>query len=341
MNRAFAFIAAAAVLTGCSSPAKTTETATAAAPATPAAAGEASLMPAGAGGPGGKPQTADTSWIKTKHIDVAYATKSATQKLDLYIPNEGTGPFPVIIEIHGGGFMMGAKSGEITPMLEGVKRGYAVASINYRMSGEALFPAAINDVKAAIKFLRANAAKYNLNPGKFATWGGSAGGNLSALAAMSGDVASLVDASLGNASVSDAVQAGVDWFGPIYFSTMDAEFAALGTTGAMGATNSANSAESKYLGKVIGTPEAQPLIEAASPLTYITKNAPPLYIQHGTVDRNIPITQSINFAAKLASVIGADKVIFEKIEGAAHGGSQFNATENAAKILNFLDKYLK
>jgi len=337
MNRAFAFIAAAAVLTGCSSPArtspsKTTETAT---------AGEPSLMPAGAGGPGGKPQAADTSWIKTKYIDVAYATRSATQKLDLYIPNEGTGPFPLIIEIHGGGFMMGAKSGEITPMLEGVKRGYAVASINYRMSGEALFPAAINDVKAAIKYLRANAAEYNLAPGKFATWGGSAGGNLSALAAMSGDVASLVDPALGNASVSDAVQAGVDWFGPIYFSTMDAEFKALGTTGAMGATDSSNSAESKYLGKVIGTPEAQPLVEAASPRTYITKNAPPLYIQHGTVDRNIPITQSIDFAAKLASVIGADKVVFEKIEGAAHGGSQFNSPENAAKILDFLDKYLK
>ncbi len=305
MNRAFAFIAAAAVLTGCSSPArtspsKTTETAT---------AGEPSLMPAGAGGPGGKPQAADTSWIKTKYIDVAYATRSATQKLDLYIPNEGTGPFPLIIEIHGGGFMMGAKSGEITPMLEGVKRGYAVASINYRMSGEALFPAAINDVKAAVKYLRANAAEYNLAPG--------------------------------NASVSDAVQAGVDWFGPIYFSTMDAEFKALGTTGAMGATDSSNSAESKYLGKVIGTPEAQPLVEAASPRTYITKNAPPLYIQHGTVDRNIPITQSIDFAAKLASVIGADKVVFEKIEGAAHGGSQFNSPENAAKILDFLDKYLK
>jgi len=308
---------------------------------------EGSLMPGGAEGPpaggppGGKPTAVDVSWIKTKYTDVAYATKSETQKLDLYLPNEGTGPFPVIVEIHGGGFIMGSKSGEISPMLEGVKRGYALASISYRLSGEALFPAAVNDVKAAIKFLRANAAKYNLNPDKFATWGGSAGGNLSAMAAMSGDVASLVDPSLGNESVSDAVQAGVDWFGPIYFSTMDAEFKALGTTGAMGATNSSNSAESKYLGKVIGTPEAQSLIEAASPLTYITSSAPPLYIQHGTADRNIPITQSVNFAAKLAAAIGDDKVVFEKIEGAGHGGSQFNAAENAAKILDFLDKYLK
>ena len=226
-------------------------------------------------------------------------------------------------------------------MLEGLKSRYAVASVNYRLSREALFPAAINDVKAAIRFLRANAKKYNLNPGKFAVWGGSAGGNLSALAAVSGGVNELYDPTLGNAAVSDKVQAAVDWFGPIYFSTMDAEFAALGTSGQMGATNAINSAESKYLGKLVGTQEAQPLVETASPLTYISKDAPPMYIQHGTKDRNIPITQSINFSKKLAEVIGKEKVTFEAIEGAGHGGPQFNSPENAAKIIEFLNKTLK
>jgi len=236
---------------------------------------------------------------------------------------------------------MGSKSGDIAPMLEGVKRGYALASVNYRLSGEATWPAAVNDIKAAIKFLRANAAKYNLDPDKFATWGGSAGGNLSAMASVSEGVASLADPALGNVGVSDAVQAAVDWFGPIYFSTMDEEFAALGQSGSMGATNSANSAESKYLGKLVGSPEAQALVEASSPLSYITRDDPPMYIQHGTSDRNIPITQSENFAKKLAAAIGAEKVIFEKIVGAEHGGSQFNSAENADKILDFLDKALK
>jgi acetyl esterase/lipase len=296
-----------------------------------------SLVPGG--GPGG--QAADTSWIRTKYLDVAYAAKSPAQKLDLYLPNEGKGPFPLIIEIHGGGFFIGEKSGQIAPMLEGLERGYALASLSYRLSGEARFPAAVNDVKAAIKFLRANAARYNLDPARFATWGGSAGGNLSAMAATSGDVASLVDAALGNAAVSDAVQAAVDWFGPISFSTMDAEFKALGTSGAMGATNSSGSAESKYLGKTIGTAEAQPLVEAASPQTYISKKSPPMYIQHGTADRNIPITQSINFSKNLAAAIGAGKVVFEKIEGAGHGGEQFETAANVKKILDFLDKYLK
>jgi len=298
---------------------------------------QGSLVPGG--GPGG--QAADTSGIRTKYLDVAYASKSPAEKLDLYLPNEGEGPFPLIIEIHGGGFFIGQKSGQISPMLEGLKRGYALASLGYRLSGEAVFPAAVNDVKAAIKFLRANATRYNLDPSRFATWGGSAGGNLSAMAATSGDVASLVDPALGNAAVSDAVQAAVDWFGPIYFSTMDAEFKALGTSGAMGATNSSSSAESKYLGKVIGTAEAQPLVEAASPQTYISRKSPPMYIQHGTADRNIPITQSINFSKALAAAIGADKVVFEKIEGAGHGGEQFETAANVKKILDFLDKYLK
>jgi acetyl esterase/lipase len=290
---------------------------------------------------GGTAQRADTSWIRTKHLNIAYAAKSPTEKLDLYLPNEGSGPFPLIIEFHSGDFMTGDKSGNIAPMLEGLKRGYAVASVAYRLSGEAAFPAAVNDAKAAIKFLRANAQKYRLNPGKFATWGSSAGGYLSAMAATSGDVASLVDPSLGNAGVSDSVQAAVDWFGPIYFSTMDQQFAALGTSGIMGPTNAATSSESRYLGKTIGTLEAQPLVERASPLTYISAKTAPMYIQHSAMDRDVPITQSKILAEELASAIGAENVIFESMGGAGHGGGQFDAAVNVVKILDFLDRYLK
>ncbi len=297
--------------------------------------------------PDGGVTTTDRSWIKTQYLNVAYASKSSAQVMDIYIPNEGTGPFPLIISVHGGAFKSGDKAdGQESPMVGtaesgGIASGYAVASINYRLSGEATWPAQINDIKAAIRFLRANAAKYNLNPDKFATWGGSAGGNLAALAAVSGGVTALADDTLGNAGVSDAIQAGVDWFGPIYFSTMDAEFAALGQTPAMGSTNTATSPETAYLGKTIGTAEAEPLVIAASPQTYITKDDPAFFIQHGTADRNIPITQSENFATKLAAVLGKDKVSFEKLEGAGHGTSEFSATSNVAKIIVFLNKYLK
>jgi acetyl esterase/lipase len=298
----------------------------------------------GGGKPGGTSgqSSLDTSAAKAKYLDVAYAKVSSAQKLDIYIPKTGNKPYPVIIAIHGGAFKSGDKaSGEVAPMLKALARGYAVVSVNYRLSGEAPFPAQINDVKAAIRFLRANAAKYNLNKNKFATWGGSAGGNLSALVGTSSGVAALEGATLGNAKESSKVQAVVDWFGPIYFSTMDAEFAKLGQTPTMGATNTATSPESALLGKTIGTTAAEASVKKASPQTYISKDDPAFFIQHGTADRNIPITQSINFSAKLKSVLGSKKVTFEKLAGAAHGGTQFETTANLKKVLDFLDKYMK
>jgi acetyl esterase/lipase len=109
--------------------------------------------------------------------------QSETQKLDIYLPNEGKAPFPVIIAFHGGGFYEGNKSKEyMTPMLQGLNHGYAVVTVDYRLSDEAKFPAAINDAKAAIRFIKVNAAKYDSNPNKIVLWGSSAGGNLAALA---------------------------------------------------------------------------------------------------------------------------------------------------------------
>jgi acetyl esterase/lipase len=273
--------------------------------------------------------------------NVVYANKSSAQAMDIYVPSSGSGPFPLIIAIHGGAFMLGDKTGETASTVSaGLARGYAVASINYRLSGEAKFPAQINDVKAAIRLLRANSTTYNIDPNRFATWGGSAGGNLAALAAVSFGVTELTDLSLGNPEISDRVQAAIDQFGPIYFSTMDAEFAALGQTPKMGATNSSNSPETKYLGQTIGTAAAEPLVIAASPQTYITADDPPFYVQHGTADRNIPITQSVNFSNELIAVLGAANVTYEVIAGAGHGTSEFSSAANLGKLLDFLDKTL-
>jgi len=238
--------------------------------------------------------------------------------------------------------MMGTKTGgDVTAMMAGLERGYAVVSVEYRLSGEAIFPAQINDIKAAIRFLRANSTTYNLDPNKFATWGGSAGGSLAALAGTSGDVTQLQDDSLGNADQSDRVQAAVDWFGPIYFSLMDEQFAALGLTPKMGATSLESSPESAYLGAVVGSTEAEAAVAAASPQTYITSDDPAFMIQHGTADTNIPITQSIDFSNLLSDTLGADNVIFEQLEGAGHGTSEFSTAENVAKVLDFLDSRLK
>ena len=124
----------------------------------------------------------DTSHIKRKWLDVPYADKSEAQKLDIYLPNKGDGPFPVIATIHGGAWMFGDKGDDFNlPFLEGLKRGYAVACINYRLSDEAHFPSQIYDCKTAIRYLRTNAATYHLDGAHIGVWGASAGGHLAAL----------------------------------------------------------------------------------------------------------------------------------------------------------------
>ncbi|NEW81036.1 MAG: alpha/beta hydrolase [Mariniphaga sp.] len=267
--------------------------------------------------------------------NVAYASLSPAQVMDIYLP-EGDGPFPVVVLIHGGAFKMGDKEMESRNAEALVAKGYAAASINYRLSGEAKFPAQIEDCKAVVRFLRANAAKYRLNPDKIGSWGASAGGNLSALLGTSSGVAELEGKELGNSGVSSKVIASVDWFGPINFLTMDDEAKALGFTGR---TNSESSPESQLIGKAIqSVPE---LVKKANPTTYITADDAAFFIQVGSMDRNIPYSQSRNFYDAIKPVIGAGKVSFELLEGAGHGGPQFSAPSNIEKVIAFFDKYLK
>ena len=275
--------------------------------------------------------------VTPTYKDVAYAAVSAAQKLDLYIP-QGTGPFALVIMVHGGGFMMGDKA-DGAGLGGGDKilaQGYAIASLNYRLAAEAKFPAQIQDVKAAVRFLRANAQKFNLNPDKFAAFGASAGGNLVSLLGTSCGVAELEGAELGNAGQSSCVQAVVDWFGPIDFLKMDEQFT--GTSCPVN-HNDASSPESQVLGAAIqSVPEKA---KAANPMTYINAKAPAFLIQHGTADCNIPPVQGQLLADALTQAIGKDKVTLTFIDGAGHGGSQFTTEANLKIVTDFLAKYLK
>jgi acetyl esterase/lipase len=283
-------------------------------------------------------KSANTDGVTQKWLDVAYATTSKAQKMDIYLPNEKQKKYPVIVHIHGGAFLMGDKAdGQLTPVLAALARGYAVISINYRLTGEAKFPAQIQDVKAAIRFIRANADTYDLKTDKIAVWGGSAGGHLSALVATSGDVTDLEDLTLGNPTQSSRVQAVVDWFGPINFLTMDAHFKATGK-GEQN-HNAADSPESRLWGKAIQTiPDS---VKMANPETYISVDDPVFFIQHGSIDKLVPTQQSVEFAEKLTAILGQDKVAMEVLEGANHGGPAFGTPENLAKVFRFLDKHLK
>jgi len=286
-------------------------------------------------------QEAKTDHIQRKLLDLSYASLSPAQKLDIYWPSEGNGPFPVIVSIHGGAFLGGDKrDGQIVPMLAGLERGFAVVGVNYRLSGEAKFPALVQDVKGAIRWLRANASKNLLDPARIATWGGSAGGYLSLMAGVSAGVPELSDPSLGNPDQPDTVQAVVAWFPPTDFLKMDEQLSETGMINAnQGPHAAVSSPESRLLGRQIS--QISDLVRAANPETYIRPGLPPFFIQHGYSDDTVPFQQSVNMAAKLSAVLGKDQVTLELLTGARHADPAFETAQNIQKVLDFLDKHLK
>jgi len=283
---------------------------------------------------------ADTTHIARKMFDIAYADLSPAQRLDIYWPAAGNGPFPVIVAIHGGAFMGGDKRDvQLEPMLVGLERDYAVVSINYRMSGEAKFPALVHDVKAAIRWVRANAEQFLFDPTRIAVWGGSAGGYLALMTGVAADVATLDDPTLGNAEFPCHVQAVVDWFGPTDFLRMDAQLAESGMAPPAAFSHSgANSPESLLLGRQIT--EVPDLVCAANPESYLHENAPPFFIQHGDMDEVVPYQQSVYFAARAQVILGMARVHLDLLPGARHADPAFAAPENIQKVLAFLDQAL-
>jgi acetyl esterase/lipase len=246
-------------------------------------------------------------------------------RLDLYLPEKADKPLPLIIWIHGGAWMGGSKD-DPSPALRFTTNGYAVAQVGYRLSQEAKFPAQIQDCKAAVRWLRANAVQYHLDPNRFAAWGASAGGHLVALLGTSAGVAEL-EGKVNDLKESSRVQAVVDWFGPTDFLHIgDAESDLRHTD--------PDSPESKLIGA--------PLLENkdkaanASPITYVSREAPPFLIMHGDRDRVVPFNQSELLYAGLKNA-GVDAT-FVPMKGAGHG---FGGPDAIGPVQDFLKRCLK
>lgn len=276
--------------------------------------------------PSGAPQPASLPDGAIAHRDLAYVTGGhERQKLDLYLPAAGTN-LPLIIHIHGGAFKMGSKDQGVP--LEYLREGCALASLNYRLSQHAKFPAQIQDCKAAVRWLRAHAAEYRLDPARFAAWGPSAGGHLAAMLGTTGDSQELdVGAHL---SQSSRVQAVVDYFGPTDFLQMDAHRLPTGMT-----HDPADSPESQLMGGAIQ--ENKEKAARANPITYVTADDPPFLICHGDQDPLVPHHQSELLAAALKKA--GVPVTFYTVQGAGHGG--FRDPQVAPLTQEFLAKHLK
>lgn len=244
--------------------------------------------------------------------------------LDLYLP-EGDKPLPLIIWVHGGAFLEGDKTNGVPVAY--LAEGYAVASINYRLSSHALFPVQIEDCKTAVRWLRANADGYGLDPERFVAWGVSSGGHL---AAMLGTTGESRDFDVGdNLHVSSRVQAVIDFYGPTDFLQMDQYRTDDGML-----HDPEDSPESLLIGGPIQ--EHKDKVAAASPLSYITPQAPPFLIVHGDRDPLVPHHQSLLLESVLQQA--GVPVRLYTVKGQGHG--RFRDPEVARITREFLRDYI-
>jgi acetyl esterase/lipase len=257
------------------------------------------------------------------HNDLEYiAGGHVRNKLDLYLPAKTERPLPIVVYIHGGGWAQGDKEG--CPAIPLVTKGYAVASINYRFSQHAIFPAQIEDCKAAIRWLRASAKRYNLDAGHIGVWGASAGGHLVALLGTTGGVKPL-EGTGGNLDQSSRVQCVVDWFGPTDFTKMGGW----------------QDKPESPMARLVGGPvcDHQALAATANPIRYVGKDAAPFLIMHGEEDKLVPMNQSelLDEALRKAGV----ESTLVRVAHNGHSGPGFTNPENWAKIVDFFHKHLQ
>lgn len=257
--------------------------------------------------------------------DVEYSAVGGRQTLDVIRPRDAaTTPRPAVLLVHGGGFRAGNKEGYTTLAIKLAEHGYVAASANYRLSPRHQFPAAVEDVKAAVRFLRANAAKYNLDPAHIGTLGGSAGGHLVLMLGLTAGIPEF-EGSGPNRDQSSAVQCVVDEYGPTDFT--------------QSYSKSVDAAEvlPKFLG---GDLDHERLIHMrASPINWVTPNAAPTLAIHGTADPYVAYEQSLWIIERLiAAGVPAE---IETISGAGHGFKGADAARADDRAIAWFDKYLK
>lgn len=288
------------------------------------------FVPAGGGDTPGETVPSETDGNK----NISYASNSAAQVCDIYVP-EDADHCPVIVLVHGGGFMFGDQGMSIIqPVIaKALEKGYAVVSVDYRKATEAVFPAALADVKAAVRFVKAHAMYYGWNPEKITVWGESAGAYLSLMTALTPDVPELNGDVTDCIDIPNDVQALVSFYAPVEFYTLYEEAGKPDST--------AGSFESKFLGQDILADRETTYKTYWETYADEIPTGIQAWIQAGDADARVPCTQSVHFAERLTRYIGEENVEHSLIPGADHEDALFYTDENLDAVFAWLDGIMK
>lgn len=278
----------------------------------------------------------DASAIKRKYLDCPYGTE-ARQKLDIYLPDEGEGPFPVVVFLHGGAWCQGDKSdAQALPFIPGVERGYAVVLAAYRLVPQINYPENLYDVKALLRWIAENGAQYGLDPERCALTGASAGAHLAMMAAFTAGQAAFEGAPL---SRTCRIKAVVNQFGPTDFYTSRQMYEDSGLICMYDPNSRQPLPEEHMLGFSLS--ELKHYAPFFTPLANVHPGIPPVLSQHGVPDPCVPYQQSVTLTEKIRAVCGADRAELDLQETFSHADLRFASPEEVDRIFTFLDKHVK
>ncbi len=280
----------------------------------------------------------DCSQIKYHFLDVHYGCLPE-QKLDIYLPDQVDGPFPLLIYVHGGGWMIGTKRlCFMDCIIDAIKYGYAVISMDYRLAPAVRFPEFLYDVKTAIRWARAHAGDYGFDPEHIGLVGDSAGGNLSLLAAFTAGEPELEGERYGWPNFSSAVQAVCAMYAPSVLYGDD--MAWFRESGISSRTVPMAEGEENLYETVFGTKNVE-MLKLLSPINLVHENIPPVLLQHGKRDSVVPCQHSVLLAERIEGICGPGRMELRLYPDRDHGDRQFIGEENCREVLTFFDRYLK
>ncbi|MDR1217721.1 MAG: alpha/beta hydrolase [Oscillospiraceae bacterium] len=277
----------------------------------------------------------DTSGVRRKFLNCPYG-EDKRQTLDIYLPNEGSGPFPAVFFLHGGGWVSGSRSDkQAAPFMHGLERGYAIVAVGYRLAPAVRYPDNLYDVKNALRWVSENAETYLIDRGRFVLAGASAGAHLALMAAFTYGISAFEGTS---AKPPYTIRAVIDQFGPTDFFSSDRQFEESDYPRARPPRPERGDASDMMFG--IRKDDAPNLVRFMNPVDNVHPGVPPVLLLHGRHDPIVPYQQSVELYERIVAAAGAGSAELDVSEEFLHADPRYAEPDGVERIFSFIEKHI-